>query len=276
MAALMEEYGNREAELVCDLLLEQVTGWSRIDRINNATVPLSKPQLERLEEGIRKLELGMPIQYVTGEAWFGEMRFSVSPAVLIPRPETDELVHWILAEYKSRTEVLTLTDIGTGSGCIPIVCKKKRRAWSVYGCDISADALDIAKQNARDLETTVQFLQLNILNEESWNSIPLTDVLVSNPPYIPEKEKSSLQRQVQEFEPGLALFVPDNDPLLFYRAIAKLGKAKLKSGGSVYLECHEDYATETVSMLRDEHYNQVELKKDMQGRERMLCAKRHD
>jgi len=274
MAVLMDEYGNREAELVCDLLLEHITGWSRIDRINNARVPFSAPQAEKFEEGIGKLQSGMPIQYVTGEAWFGEMKFIVSPAVLIPRPETDELVHWILSDHGKQLNDITLVDIGTGSGCIPIVCKKRRPGWQLYGCDISTDALRIAEKNANTLNAAVNFIQLDILNTEHWNKIPEADVLVSNPPYIPQKEKSLLQRQVQAFEPSLALFVPDEDPLIFYKAIAAVGQIRLKPEGRIYLECHEDFAEQTASLFRGEGYSEVQLREDMQGRKRMIGAQK--
>jgi release factor glutamine methyltransferase len=262
-------YDNREAANIADLVMENITGWKRIDRVVNSKVKLSAPQEALLDEYIAKLLTHAPVQYVLHEAWFFDMKLYVDENVLIPRPETEELVQWIVDVLGTKgVDALTILDIGTGSGCIPVALKKKLPAANVYACDISAGALGVAKRNAAALGTDVHFVEADILNDADWRLLPQCDVIVSNPPYIPLKEKSQMAANVVAHEPALALFVGNDDPLVFYRAIAKFGKEKLNSSGNIFAEIHEDLARQAAEVFKD--YSSVEVKRDMQGKERMV------
>lgn len=265
-------YDNREAANIADWVLEHLTGWKKIDRIVHKQVLLSTPQVQQLETYTAALLRHQPVQYVLQEAWFDGMKFFVNEAVLIPRPETEELVHWIASSFRGAG--LTILDIGTGSGCIPIALKKKLPAAQLYACDISETALAVAQKNGAIHQAAVQWMQLDILDPKAWPSLPPVDLLVSNPPYIPVKDKSSMQHNVLQYEPHLALFVEDEDPLLFYRTIAALATEKLLPGGSVFVEIHEDLGEKTQQLLLDKGFTSVELKKDMQGKDRMIRGSR--
>lgn len=226
---------------------------------------------EKLEEISARLLKHEPLQYVLGEAWFFGQRFLVNKNVLIPRPETEELVEWILSDDLIRKQDCKVLDIGTGSGCIPITLKRKAASADVWACDVSEAALDLARKNAERLQAGVQFLLLDILDEQQWTSLPSFDLIVSNPPYIPAGEALQMDRHVREFEPHLALFVPDGDPLLFYRTICSLAKKKLRPGGAVYLEVHIDHAGAVSALFENAGYT-CHTRKDMQGAERMVRA----
>lgn len=210
-----------------------------------------------------------PIQYILGETEFYGFKFFVNESVLIPRPETEELIEWILT-HKLNPECKIL-DIGTGSGCIPIVLKKKWTNSDIYALDISKDALKTAKNNAEYHQTEIQFLEADFL-EMNFSKLPQFDLIVSNPPYISKVEKERMDRNVTGFEPDSALFVPDSDPLLFYRRICELAHQKLNEHGKVYVEINQDLALETKELF-DKHFEEVELKKDISGNYRMICAK---
>ena len=262
-------YDNREAANIADLVMENITGWKRIDRVVNSKVKLSAPQEALLDEYTAKLLTHMPVQYVLHEAWFLDMKLYVDENVLIPRPETEELVQWIVDAFANQgTAPLTILDIGTGSGCIPVALKKKLPAANVYACDISAGALAVAKKNAAALGADLHFIEADILNDADWPLLPQCDVIVSNPPYIPLKEKSQMAANVVAHEPALALFVGNDDPLIFYRAIAKFGKEKLNSNGNIFAEVHEDLAQQAAEVFKD--YSSIEIRRDMQGKERMV------
>lgn len=210
-----------------------------------------------------------PIQYILGETEFYGFKFFVNESVLIPRPETEELIEWILT-HKLNPECKIL-DIGTGSGCIPIVLKKKWTNSDIYALDISKDALKTAKNNAEYHQTEIQFLEADFL-EMNFSKLPQFDLIVSNPPYISKVEKERMDRNVTGFEPDSALFVPDSDPLLFYRRICEMAHQKLNEHGKVYVEINQDLALETKELF-DKHFEEVELKKDISGNYRMICAK---
>lgn len=223
---------------------------------------------EAFLQDFERLKRGEPIQYIIGKAPFYGREFLVSPATLIPRNETEELVHLIIKENPQQG--LRILDIGTGTGCIPISLFLEMKEPEVYALDISLEALKVARQNAKSLKAEVNFLQGDILRER----IPLEslDILVSNPPYIPEKGKAEMHKNVLDFEPGLALFVPDEDPLLFYRRIAELGREHLKKGGRLYFEIHEDFGPETVDLLESMGYQEVRLIQDLNGKNRIVTA----
>jgi release factor glutamine methyltransferase len=268
--------------------MENLVGWKKIDRIINKNVPLSMPQLELFEKYLQELSTNKPVQYVLHEAWFCNMKFYVDENVLIPRPETEELVEWIVDEVRSKkSEVrskksdspftihhspFTILDIGTGSGCIPIALKKKLDDVNIYSCDISGKALEVAKRNALSNDADVNFLQLDFLNKEQRDELPSCNIIVSNPPYIPSNEKTSTPANVVNFEPHIALFVNDNDPLIFYNAIADFALEKLLPHGMIYAELHENLSSDVKKLFLQKGFQNVTIKKDLHEKNRMLKA----
>jgi release factor glutamine methyltransferase len=269
---LYHVYDNREAANIADWVMEHLTGWKKIDRIINKQLPLLPDTVARLEQYIKELGAHKPVQYVLHEAWFCGMPFYVDEHVLIPRPETEELVEWVVSEVGSRKPDISIFDIGTGSGCIPVSLKKKLPKANVYACDVSEGALAVAKKNAVTFQTNIHFLQADFLNTSSWQQLPAVDIIVSNPPYIPHSNKNTMLPNVLEFEPHVALFVPNDDPLLFYKAIAEFAQQKLLPGGSIFAEIHEDLGEQTKALFLEKGFNQVEVRKDMQGKDRMIKA----
>ncbi len=266
-------YSKTEAGTISEWVIEHTTGTSRSDRILNKNPVLSELQTEFLKEAEKRLLTHEPVQYVLNEAWFCGMKFYVDKNVLIPRPETEELVEWIISNLKFPIDKLKILDIGSGSGCIPVALKRKLRKAEVWSCDISVDALKVAARNAETLGADVNFRQVDFLNPGERKKLSLFDIIVSNPPYVPEKDKEQMDPNVLNYEPHTALFVPDNDPLIFYRAIADFGKQHLSSNGSIFLELHEDFSKDVQSVFQQERFS-TEIKTDMQGKERMLYAKR--
>jgi release factor glutamine methyltransferase len=215
----------------------------------------------------------MPLQYVLQEAWFYGMQLYVDERVLIPRPETEELVDWVIKDsgnWEPGTGNGGLLDIGTGSGCIALAIKKNLSAIEVHGCDISEAALQVAKKNAADQRSTIHFYQADILSVTARRQLPLFDIIVSNPPYIPQNDKEDMSLNVLQYEPHLALFTEDGDPLLFYRAIAGFAKDHLNKNGIIYLEIHAEMGSNIIDLYQHEGFTRIELKKDMQGRDRMV------
>lgn len=216
---------------------------------------------------LMELKSGRPIQYILGETEFYGMKFFVNENVLIPRPETEELIEWIIKD-NSKNEYLRIFDIGTGSGCIPITLKKKLPNTEVYSTDISEEALDLAKVNAEYHHTDIHFIQADFLNFK-FSQLNKFDIIVSNPPYIAENERAGMDGGVTKYEPSQALFVPDNDPLIFYKRIIEFAQSKLKKSGRIYVEINQNLAEETKSLF-EKHFRQVELKKDISGNYRMI------
>ncbi len=222
---------------------------------------------DSMQECIDRLLEDEPFQYIFGRAYFYDFELTVSPNVLIPRPETEELVHLISTDFKGLSP--KILDIGTGSGCIPIALAKLLPEAEISALDVSPKALQIAIMNAVEHEVDIQFIEADILNDVLIKSY---DVIVSNPPYIPHKEKSLMQENVLQYEPHLALFVEDEDPLIFYRKIAELAQISLIDSGKIYFECNEFNAKEVALMLEDKLFKEVEIIKDMQGKDRMIKA----
>ncbi len=266
-------YDMNEADNIAELVIEHITGLKRSELILNKNEPLNESQAEEFSKNKQRLLEHEPVQYVLGEAWFCGMKFYVDKNVLIPRPETEELVELIISNIKFPFETLRILDIGSGSGCIPVSLKRKLRKAEVWSCDVSPAALSVAKKNADTLGADVKFIQLDFLHENQRKSLPLFDIIVSNPPYVPEKEKYQMRPNVLEYEPRIALFVPDNDPLIFYKAIAEFGKNHLNETGAIFLELHEDYAKTTAEFYQSSNYI-AEIKKDMQQKERMLYVRK--
>jgi release factor glutamine methyltransferase len=239
---------------------------------------LSPDRLDQLQAYTRELLTHKPVQYVLHEAWFCGMPFYVDENVLIPRPETEELVDWIVGNAQSPTSRgrlatgnVRILDIGTGSGCIPISLKKKLPQAEVYACDVSEGALAVAARNAATHQTPVNFLQVDFLDIDTWGSLPEVDIIVSNPPYIPYSDKSSMLQNVLAYEPHLALFVPSDDALVFYDAIARFAQRKLPDHGQVFAEIHEDLGKKTTALFESKGFD-AEIKKDFQGKDRMVKA----
>lgn len=258
-------YGNGEARAITDYVLDVCFGLSKADILCGAVEEMTAEKTAELNKIFGRLTEGEPVQYVLGRAEFCGRWFSVRPGVLIPRPETEELCAWITADSKASASPKVL-DIGTGSGCIAITLQLDMPESKVTAWDISADALDVARENAQQLGANVNFVKLDALNakpEGEW------DVIVSNPPYICEKEKKDMAVNVLEHEPHTALFVPDADPLLFYRAITRLAVQTLNKGGRLYFEINPIYADDTCHMMRAEGMTAVELRSDMYGKQRM-------
>lgn len=258
-------YGNGEARAVTDYVLDVCFGLSKADIMCGAVEEMTAEKTAELNKIFNRLTEGEPVQYVLGRAEFSGRWFNVRPGVLIPRPETEELCAWITADSKASGSPKVL-DIGTGSGCIAITLQLDMPESKVTAWDISADALDVARENAQQLGANVNFVRQDALNakpEGEW------DVIVSNPPYICEKEKKDMAVNVLEHEPHTALFVPDADPLLFYRAITRLAVQTLNKGGRLYFEINPIYADDTCRMMQAEGMTAVELRSDMYGKQRM-------
>ena len=263
-------HGSAEARAIVYALMEDVFEMSKTDVLLGRFDRLSETEKAQFSEYAKRLTDGEPLQYVVGTAPFGNLRFEVTPATLIPRPETLELVDWVVAEQQDRPS-LRLLDIGTGSGCIAISLASLLPQAKVSAWDISADALAVARRNAERNGVAVAFQQVDALHVKETETF---DCIVSNPPYICEAEKAEMTDSVLLHEPHTALFVPNDDPLRFYRAIAELGVRNLSPGGTLYFEINRAYGAETCKLLRDLGYTNVELRKDFYGNDRMVRARK--
>lgn len=266
---LSELYPESEVKSIGYLIIEKITGFSRTQLIVNKNTIFSDEQHHLVESFVRKLKKNIPIQYILGEEYFMGIKLQVNNSVLIPRPETEELIEWIAAENEKKTAGRML-DIGTGSGCIALSLKSLFPYSEVTAFDVSASALEVARTNATMNHLSVEFQCVDILNPpvfyKKW------DVIVSNPPYITHREKIFMEPNVLNHEPHLALFVPDTDPLLFYREIAIFGIKNMMEGGRLCFEINRAYGPQTKTMLESFGYRQVELRKDISGNDRMIRA----
>lgn len=225
-----------------------------------------------LHDTLLRLLKSEPIQYIVGFTYFYGIKIKVNPAVLIPRPETEELVYWILQDFKKEGTPKKITDIGTGSGCIPLALKNKKSNWNVSGVDVSKEALAVAQENSQSLKLDITWKYVDILNPIHWDKLPPQDIIVSNPPYIPLHEKSLMEANVLDYEPTLALFIDNHDPLLFYHTIADFALKNLHSGGVLYFEMNENNTDKVKKMLLEKSYQQVILQEDINGKPRMIKA----
>jgi len=265
-------YAPREAATITDWVIEHITGMKRIDRIVHTSTLMSAQQQVTLASLTERLIQHEPVQYVLGEAWFAGMRFYVDKNVLIPRPETEELVDWTVSEVHPTSHTIHILDIGTGSGCIPIALHRQLPGAAITAIDVSKGALEVAKQNAIALDAApVDFLLLDFLAETQWYQLPQYDIITSNPPYIKQAEAASMNRNVLDFEPATALFVADTDPLIFYRKIALFGKKHLAAKGMIFVEINEALGTATTDLFSSYGYQSI-LRQDLQGKDRMIKA----
>ena len=270
---LKNVYETDELRNIIELVIEYITNMSRAEQIKNKVPYLTCTQLEDLDAITERLKKNEPVQYVLGEAWFAGMKFKVNKNVLIPRPETEELVDWIVKEsQKSKVKSQNIIDIGTGSGCIPITLKKKLPESDVSAIDVCSEALFTATENAMELNAEVNFLLVDFLDEEKWKELAQYDIIVSNPPYVKQSEINTMHERVKEFEPHLALFVSDNNPLLFYKKLSDFSMKHLKAGGKLFVEINEALGEAISNLFRSAGFVNVELKKDMQGKDRMVMA----
>lgn len=261
-----ELYGEAEARQIAEMVLES-RGVSR----NMLLVdPNEELQFLDLDSVINDIRAWRPVQYIIGTAEFAGMDFEVSDAVLIPRPETEELVDWIASEVGDSASIL---DVGTGSGCIAIALSRAVNGSSVWALDISVDAIAVARRNGAKYAPGVRFVEGDALSDFSALFAEKFDIVVSNPPYIPDSDSRLMRRNVTDYEPHTALFVPDNDPLLFYRSIARTALKMLKAEGKLYFEIYELLADEMQRMLHDEGYEEIVVREDFRGKPRMICAR---
>lgn len=268
--ALQESYSVQEAANLSRIICCEMLGQTTIDYYLGKDIILSSKEMQKLNGILARLLNFEPIQYIQGTARFLERSYHVAPGVLIPRPETEELVEVMLREIPSDARIL---DIGTGSGCIAISLSKAFPNAKVTAWDVSEDALCIARRNNDDLQASVCFVKQDVL---AWRGDggQCYDVIVSNPPYITESEKQEMERNVLDWEPFSALFVPNNDPLLFYRRIGELGRMMLVDGGRLYFEINRAYGEATAMMLCGQGYTGIRILKDISGNDRFVIAER--
>jgi release factor glutamine methyltransferase len=251
------------------LTLEKRHQLKRLDLALNPNFEITVEEEQYWDSVLSQLKMQKPIQYILGETSFYGLTFQVNEHTLIPRPETEELVQWILETYPTNSQI-SLLDIGTGTGCIPITLKKKLPKVTVFALDVSEKALEVATKNASMNQVDVTFLQNDILATTTLEQ--QFDVIVSNPPYVRELEKKEINTNVLKFEPHLALFVADNDALLFYRKIAQLAQEYLQPNGQLFFEINQYLGTEMIALVASYGFTEIELRQDVYGNDRMLRA----
>lgn len=266
-------YPPDEIKSFTKILFENICNIPPYQQVFHKDIEISESQKQKLQEAITRLKNHEPIQYIIGSTVFFNRDFMVEPGVLIPRPETEELMEMIVRENQNKP--VRILDIGTGSGCIPVTLSLELPQSTVYSADISEDALCVAQKNIAHNKATVSLIHCDILDDTAIPRLPQQlDIIVSNPPYVMESEKTGMENNVLVHEPHLALFVPDEDPLLFYNRIADLGRTLLKEGGRIYFELNALLAQESAEMMISKGYKQVSLHKDLFGKLRFLTAVR--
>jgi len=261
-------YASSAGKIITDVF-DKITGMKGADFLTHGNMEMAEVHEARLKEILVRLKHQEPLQYILGEAWFMGLRFQVNKDVLIPRPETEELVEWIITEVKEPGSIL---DVCTGSGCIAVALKKHFPEAHVAASDVSAAALDLAGRNSILNNAGVAFLMDDILDPKAFGEDARFDVIVSNPPYIGRDERDTMAASVKDHEPEQALFVPGKDPLVFYRALAVFGKNHLSPGGTLYLEINQKYGGVVCDILENSGYKEVTQKKDLSGNDRMIKA----
>ena len=270
---LQDFYSNRELDQLAKSLLMSRMNLNSTAYLLASESELCDEVLEQLRSDVHRLSMHEPLQYVLGNTSFYGLEIQCNPAALIPRPETEELVDWVLSEVQLPS--CALIDLGTGTGCIPLAIKAKRPSWQVSAIDVSQDALALARINALRLALEVHFEAADLLTDFSGLAIKdKFNVVISNPPYIPNADAMSMLPNVLNHEPHLALFVPDSDPLLFYRRIVAFSEQYLEIEGYVFVEIHEDLSEEIIQLFHQAGFANIELRKDLQGKPRMIKAQR--
>jgi release factor glutamine methyltransferase len=267
---LQENYSENEIKELTKLIFWEIRDYSFTDMYLKQEERLTDKERDKVYAMVSRLKNSEPFQYVVGRMEFCGLILHINADVLIPRPETEEMVQWIITGQKTSPGVIL--DIGTGSGCIALALKKVFLSSTVLGCDISEKSIEIARENSKRNSLDVQFFPSDILNWRETGNWIKTDIVISNPPYVTEVEKIHLKKNVIDFEPFLALFVPDRDPLLYYRHIAEFSAVWLNKGGQLYFEINELYGYDVVSMLATLGFSRIELRKDFRGKDRMIRA----
>jgi release factor glutamine methyltransferase len=269
-------YDDRESGIITELIFEHVTSMKRWERRINGADEMDGNISIQLEKYLHELLTFKPVQYVLNEAWFYRRKYYVNEKVLIPRPETEELAEWLISDLQNLRKNLSnrklkILDVGTGSGCIAISIKKELENTNVSAIDVSDQALAVARKNADILQAKIRFLQMDFLDESRWNNLEVFDIIVSNPPYIPESEKEKMEKNVTDFEPAMALFVQKADPFIFYEKIANFAQSFLDNSGKLYVEINESFSREVQEIFTLYNFDSV-IKKDIYGKERMIRA----
>jgi len=266
---LKDLYNDKELNNIILWTLEHYTGLTKTRLLIQKESRVSESVLLKIKFAINDLKKLRPIQYILGETEFCNLNFVVNENVLIPRPETEELVKWITDDNKG-SDCLSLLDIGTGSGCIAISISNIMKNWKIDGFDISEKAVEVAVENNKKNNSSVSYSVFDILNKSNWDKAGNYDIIVSNPPYIPEKEKASMSKNVTEFEPDIALFVPDDSPFVFYEKISDFALEKLNNNGQVYFEIHENYSQELLKIFEKKNFKEVQIRNDINNKPRMM------
>jgi release factor glutamine methyltransferase len=269
---LDEIYPKEEVDSMFYLMIEHFLGLERFILAIDPGIIITKGEEQHMFEGLSKLRQEQPIQYILGETTFMDLKIMVNESVLIPRPETEELVNWVLDDLEKSDESIKLIDIGTGSGCIAIALSKLNPNIKATAIDISKSALEVARNNALVNDVNIKFVQADILKTTSLGE--RYNIIVSNPPYVRGKEIGNMRNNVLQNEPHLALFVPDEDPLLFYRAIAQLAVDDLAQNGVLYLEINQYLGADVKGLLKEFNFSDIELRKDIFGNDRMIKARK--
>lgn len=266
---LKNNFPPEEASKLLEILFESLLNMPRIKILTDPNLRITESELLKIHFAAKSLMEYKPVQHITGKAHFYGLELSVNKHVLIPRPETEELVEWMLEKEMQITK-LNVLDIGTGSGAIALALKNERSAWNIFAIDSSKQALETAQKNAKSNGLEIRFQHDDITKPSIPVKIPKFDLIVSNPPYVTESDKKLMQPNVLSYEPAEALYVPDDDPLLFYSAILLFAVKKLKKGGSIYFEINEKFGNEMQELLTKFNYSQVEIRKDLNGKNRMI------
>ena len=263
-----ELYGDDEARHIAEMI---VLSRGTMSRNEFLVEPNKELEISDIEDIIAQLRAWRPVQYIIGVATFDDLELEVCEGVLIPRPETEELVEWVASEANTDAKIV---DVCTGSGCIALALRRRLRDSKVWGIDISAEALGVARRNGAKYAQDVEFMEGDALGNFAELVDSNVDIVVSNPPYIPFSDRVAMRRNVTDYEPSLALFVEDDDPLLFYRSIARTARNMLGAGGRLYFEIYENFAHEMCDMLVAEGYSNVIVREDFRGKQRMICAEK--
>jgi release factor glutamine methyltransferase len=268
---LSPTFSSREIKTIAKSFIAKRLNWEKSDFLMRQKDTVSESDLLYFRSAVKRILAGEPFQYVLGTTFFYNLELDTDQRALIPRPETEELVDWMIKDFTSLKEG-TLIDIGTGSGCIALAMKKALTKWSVTAVDVSKEALSLVAQNALKNQLEVALIEDSALNFNEALYADKYTVIVSNPPYIPKKDSAQMAQHVLDFEPELALFVSDDNPLIFYQQIAEFALKKLALNGALYVELNEDLAHETKALLNKIGFNHTEIRQDLQGRNRMLKA----
>lgn len=264
-------YGEGEAKAMTRLIFHHLKGWSATDMIIHEADEVSDYMMDKINEILKRLELNEPIQYILGEAYFYGMDLNVDRSTLIPRPETEELVDLIVRDWKERRDLRVL-DIGTGSGAIAIALARNLLFAEVTAIDISEEALKVARANAKKMKTHISFLHADVF--DFYPSPNSYDIIVSNPPYVDESEKTGMDRNVLDYEPHTALFVPDDEPLIFYSRISHIAENALREDGKIYFEINPRHSEAMTVLLHDDGFEDIRILRDIHGAERFITAKK--